>query len=356
MNIREQHIEINQSLQKVAANRTRKFLDAEIDWVLNKMLSRFIQLKLRPRKGGKFSFDQLDLDAIRPLLVKTTLPAYIDPDFPSRYKTFLPTDYSYLIADYSYLYNTCNAEALEAINSPVYLRWLRLSYTNKSAAPFYETAILTADGTNILNIPAGLPYEKVYSGYSSKADIAFLSPWMIHTLNQRMQPGVQVGFEKYGEEYKADNIVFASDYSIVAPSLAFDGINVTLLEEQILELKRYNSDAVITPTANRLESSEDVPTLLTTAFYKSSIQSPISELQGQLLYIYGDPSFTVIKCGINYIRKPRPMSLTLGSDCELAPPFCQTLCDMAVQYIKGRLENGAGEQLIEKDLETRVIL
>lgn len=357
MNIREQHIEINQSLQKVAANRTRKFLSEEIDWVLNKMLSRFIHLKLRPRHGGKFSFDQADLDAIRPLLVKATLPAYIDTEFPNRYKVFLPTDYNYLIADYSYLYNNaCVSEPLIPVSSLLYLRWLKQAYTNKVNTPFYQTASISIDGTNTINIPADLPYENTYTGYSSKPDISFLSPWIIHTLNQRLKFDIQAGFERYGDFYKADNYVFVSSRSMVAPSLIFDGINVTLQEEQIVELQKYTSDVTTLPIANRLESSEDVPDMLTEPFYKPTIQSPISELQGQTLYIYADTNFTVINCGLNYIRKPRIMSLTLGSDCELASPFCQTLCDLAVQYIKGRLENGTGEQLIEKDTETRTIL
>ena len=42
------HIEVNQSLQKMAANKTLKFQPSEIDWVLNKMQLRFVENLLRP--------------------------------------------------------------------------------------------------------------------------------------------------------------------------------------------------------------------------------------------------------------------------------------------------------------------
>lgn len=53
MNIKAFHIELNQSLQKIAANTTRKFLSEELDWVINKMQDRFIQNKLQPMVKGK---------------------------------------------------------------------------------------------------------------------------------------------------------------------------------------------------------------------------------------------------------------------------------------------------------------
>ena len=135
-----------------------------------------------------------------------------------------------------------------------------------------------------------------------------------------------------------------------------DGANTTVKVE---EEKTFNTHVSLEneqKIANRLESSENVQNLLGTSFYTTSVHSPISELSGNLLYIYYDNSFTVNSCEITYIRKPRILSLFLGSDCELAPEFHPTICDMATEYIKGRLENAQGQQLVERDNETRVII
>lgn len=357
LNVREMHIELNQSLQKISASRTRKFLPEELDWVLNKIQGRFIQSKLIPRKGNAFTYNQLEVDAIRPLLVKAKLPAYIDTEFPNRYKSYLPTDYSYLIADYSYVDNSlCRTQKLIQEEVSLYLYWLKQSRTTKVNAPFYENGTITVNGSYIINFPGDLPYTNDYVGYPNKKDNIFLYAWIKHELNQMAKEVLQVGSEQYGEWYKGNNFVFVSEQSITPPTLVLDGINVTLTSQSIEGLKKYPQpdEAIISP--NRLESSEDVLNLVTTPFYKPTINSPVSELNGQILYTYGSSSFTISSCGINYVRKPRPISLSLGSDCELMPEFHQTICDLATQYIKGRLENVPAEQLVEKDIETRVTL
>lgn len=357
MTIREQHIELNQSLQKIAANKTRKFLSEELDWVLNKIQNRFIQSKLRPRRGGGFSFDELDLDAIRPVLVQTKLPAYIDPARLNRYKVFLPTDYSYLIADYSFVDNAeCRATKLTPEAKSIYITWLKKLNTAKVSAPFYETAQMTIDGTHIINIPSELPYTNKYVGYQSKDDVSFLYPWIIHTFNQELAPTIQVGSERYADKYKPNQIVIVSDRALAATTLSYDGISTTLKTEDVINYTQYGESVHNVIVQNRLETSEDTQKLVGTPFYAPSINSPISELINQTLYIYGDNSFTVSNCGITYVRKLRPVSLALGSDCELSEEFHQTICDLAVQYIKGRLENAPAEQLVEKDNETRVKL
>lgn len=354
MNIRDMHLEVNQSLQKVAANKTRKYLSEEIDWILNKMLHRFIQSRLRPKKGGAFTIDQVDLDSIRPLLKQTVESAYIDNSI--RYKTYLPVDYMYLISDASYVSNRCGITTDPTVlNATLYLTWLKQTYTNKVNSPFYQTISMVVDGTNTFNVPADLPYSQVYLGYQRKEDITFVMPAIIHYFNQSLQD-IRVGFERYGEWYKPQQILLLSNNHQITGDITYDSINATLVDNITVNRTQHQALPKESLESNRLESSETIPQILDVAFYKPSYYSPVSELIGNVLYTYRDDNFTVNRTALTYIRKPQIMSLALGTDCDLAPEFHQTICDLAVEYIKGRIENAQGLQIAERDIEKRVIL
>lgn len=355
MNIREMHIELNQSLQKVAANKTRKYLSEELDWVLNKIQNRFIQSKLKPKKGGAFTVEQIELDAIRPLLTQKKLPAYIDPNFTNRYEVYLPTDYAYLISDSSYVSDMCGMQSAPVeLTKQLFITWLKQVYTTKPSSPFYETVLLNIDITNTISIPGGLPYTNTYTGFSRKEDISFLTSWIVNQGNTFNS--IQCGFERYGKRYKPQHYVLVSQDHQIQATLEYDGTPVTAVSTETLNVKQHQSLTNENITSNRLETSEIIPQILDVAFYKPSVRSPVSELIGNVLYIYRDDNFTVNSSLITYVRKPQPVSLALGSDCELAPEFHQTICDLAVEYIKNRLENAQGYQIVERDNEQRVIL
>jgi len=351
MTIKEMHIEVNQSLQKVAANRTRKYLSEEIDWVLNKMQHRFIQGRIKPRKGGGYSLEQMNVDALRPILVSgKKIPAFIDR--PDRYKCFLPPDYSYLISDASLTSELCK-ETAQVEAKKLYITWLKQVKTNKVDPLYYQTVKVTANA-DILNIPGNLPYYHEYTGYNRKEDIFLVLPWIVNHFQQL--GNLQVGYELFGEYFKPSHYYFISDSAFPITSLVQDATNNTVQVQELKEFTSHKSLDTEVLTANRLESSENIHNLLSTAFYKTSLHSPISELSKNILYVYHDSSFTVNSCEITYIRKPRIVSLFLGSDCELPAEFHPTICDLATEYIKGRLENGQGQQIIERDNELRVII
>ena len=356
MTIRDMHLEVNQGLQKVAANKTRKYLSEEIDWILNKVESRFIQSKLRPRKGGSFSIDQLDIDAVRPLLVTTFKDVFIDQTRSRRYEVPLPMDYAYLISDSSEVSDRCNltTQPTETTTS-IYIAWLKKLRSAKGSAPYYETLSITA-GANTVSIPSNLPYSNAYTGFQRKEDVDFLTDWLVHTLRNTVASTIEAGYERYGSHYKSNHFAFVSKTNNITLGNVIDGSSGVVTERQEVVVKQHTPLTTTSYVQNRLENSETVRGLLGVAFFAPSAMSPISELQGNTLYIYTDGNFTVNRCELTYIRKPRPMSLALGSDCELAEQFHRTLCDLAVEHIKNRLENVPGQQLTEQDIEKRIIL
>jgi len=351
----EMHIEVNQSLQKVAANTTRKFLTEEIDWVLCKMQDRFIQQCLRPVEtpGAKGRFqvvDQLKQDALKPITVTGhRITTYkVVGELLNRVVADLPGDYQYLMGDMSHYKLLCGAAKSFENESTTYTV-LELSETTKVSAPFYVTGAITV-GSYTINIPADLGVENQYTGFPLKANVTFLKDYI---LNKLRELGAKVYWENFADRYYPESII-----STQVPALSWDGAVVTngTTFSHTVQKESPRDTATLSSVDNRLLSTYDVFTNLNTPFYKTSYKSPIAELAGQRLYIYEDETFTVRAVTITYIRKPRPISLVLGSNCELSSSFHQTICDLAVEYIKGRIENPQGESLIRQDLETRVII
>lgn len=355
MNIREMHIEINQSLQKVAANITRKFLTEEIDWMLNKIQGRFIQECLRPvnfngNNTGQFRFaDQLRTDALKNLVVsQKQLTAY--KDSATRVKAFLPGDYAYLLADSSNMVNLCGENRVETSTS-IDLTYLDLSKSTAVSSPYYATNNELVCDSVTLTIPGSLSTFNTYTGFQRVEDVVFLKDWLLTNLRRE---GVEVYWERFGDIYKPWQFIFVGTPAL---SLTWDNLNVTLTSSATLTLTSQDTAKSVTHTAdNRLVNSFDVYTLQNSPFYSTTIKSPISELNNNTLYVYQDNNTTVKSVTISYVRIPQTMSLPLGMNCELTEQFHQTLCDLTVEYIKGLQENLQGQAAKRQDIETRVII
>lgn len=354
MNAREMHIEIRQSLSQVGANRTRSFLDEELDLALNKIQDRFIQNRLKPKadNSGGFELDQIGADSIRTLIVSAReLTPYMDPSDPTRYFCYLPADYQALLSDWSYTKLLCGADPA-IVNKTLTIYRLRQDYTGKSSAPFYQTMSITM-GSTVVGIPTNLPYQNTYTGYQDKADISFLIPWILRKGN--------FYWENFGEdlEYPGHYLV-PTEGSISPTILTLDGTTISpTVGTDVKNLIIHSDEGDYYD--NRLTASNDVSGLSSTAFLSTSHYAPISELGRGVLFVYRNPTdsagnFIVSKVGISYVRKPQPINLSLNTGSELPPSFHHTLCDLVVEYLKGRLENEKGKALATDDIERRVTL
>lgn len=348
MNVRDMHIEVNQSLQKVAANRTRKFLTPEIDWVLNKMVERYISSQLKPKSGGGFVMLNPD-SGIRTLVTRQQRQAYVSDE---GFTTILPADFGYLLADSSRVVRVCDQVANPVKTAAVInLTALTLGQTAKSTPMYYETVKVSVAG-DIAQIPASLPIPNKYIGYNSKSDISFVVPFILSCLRRL---GHDVYWERFGNlVYKPGQFIIRETAGTYA-SIQKDG---GLYEQgtALDPLAAWTYGLAGQPVANRLTSSVLIPDLTQAGFYKSSALSPISELVGYELKTYADSSFIVTSTGLTYIRKPQNISLDLGTDCDLDPLVHPSICDLAVEYLKGRTDDQLGTQLAAQDLERRVTL
>lgn len=355
MNALEMHIEVNQSLQKVSANLTRKFLTEEIDWVLTKIQDRFIRTCIRPvdlnKHTGRYTFvDQLRADSLKNLVTYVKLPAYGDVSWDKKQKVILPKDYQYLLSDKSNISLICN-RTLQQNSTVVPLTKLALKETSAINPPYYiGTATSVTIGSTTLNIPADLGLFNTYTGFQKKQDLTLLVPFI---LNYFWKAGVEVYWERYAEVYKQNTFIIPNS---LGQAMVWDNVAVTsVTTENYTQVTIDRSGEEDLQVDNRLMASEDIPTYTSTPFFKSSSKGIISEMGPGVLYVYRDENCTVNSVIISYIRKPQPISLLLGSNCELSESTHQTICDLAVEYLKKTIEDPQW-QIKTQDVEQRIII
>lgn len=349
MNTRAMHIEVEQSMQHVAAARTRKFLPEELDWVLTKMQDRFITGCMRPLPSGGFELDQNGYTKIGHLVMpNVAIDAFIESN--TTYKCPLPPDYGYLISNSSLVNPLCSPEQPVVASDTLFITKLRQDFSSLTLGVhpkyYYEVIVDLPDQT--ITIPTDLPYSNTYDGYLQKPDVlTFLVDWIVWKAKTWY-------WEKYDTLYYPGYYIQVQKSSPSASTLQVDESDVTSTGVSSQVRTRHTNAGV--PTNNRLVSSADIPRLQQDNYYKTSFYSPISELSGQVLRIYRSNSFIVSGAVITYVRKAQPISLSLGSDSELSSLYHQAICDLAVEYLKGRVENPQGKQIITEDIAARVTI
>lgn len=362
MTVREMHIDIDQSTQLVAANRSRKWYAEEKDWVLNKVQERYIRSCLRPKKDaqgnltGGFELDQAKADDIRRLIINkaSLIPFIVDSE---RYKCILPPDYSYLLSDGSRTKLLCGAEPTTASRTYTINR-IRQEESGLSNPPYYETMQVQMPGTGaitLVSIPGDLPPFNNYAGYADKKDISFLVPWVIWKAKEWY-------WERFDDLYYPKWYIRAGVSPTGTSDIIVDGIGLGDVDGieyadpvTTTRVYTYHTDTG-NLVNNRLSGTDIIRNLRQAAFYKTAHYSPITELENDLLWVYRDNSFIVSGVEISYIRKPQPISLSLNTDCELAEGVHRLICDLATEYLQGRVQDLKGVQLSEADLVKRVIL
>jgi hypothetical protein len=326
MNIREMHIEIGQGTQNIAANVTRKLSAEQIDWMLNKNVERFIQSKVKPRADGSggFQIEQVNADAIRTLLSSREYPVMVDGD---GYTAQLPDDYAYLLSDDSKVIDLCGnaAPALSAVTEDI----LKIQFKSTAAVSpnCYAAVSITFGATTLTLSQINTAYSGTYTGLKSpdeKYVVINTLLWYIRNVLKR-----EVYWESYKTVVALQSFIFPGE---TAGSITIDTVTTAGTTQSIAYSKYTDEGSSWIP--NRLTPTTVISTLQVTPFYKSSINSVISELQSNSLKTYADTSFIISRVRMNYIKKFKRMHLVLSQDCDLPEEFHQTICDLTVEYFK----------------------
>jgi len=339
MNVQEMHIEIDISTQKIRSNYYRKFLDSEIDWLLNKHVDRFIKDRIK-QDTDSLGFDatEIDLDALRTLVVLDRgLPAFqIETD---AVRAELPGNYSYLIDDFSNTIDKCDKYNYKAGTniqaSNLYIYTFPLAQSILGAAPYYKNMSMQMNSASVFNA-TNLP------GLTDKTELWAAKDYILNQLSNyilgllQTSPGTTIDFywESFGNYTSSNSILAVSSVRQTGLNqLTIDGSNIAGTESTMSRnfIPDINAGTLAT---NRLIRGSMRSRIRTSTFCQTIPSSPISAISGNQLKIYHDNKFIVSKSKVSYIRKPAKINLLLNQNCDIAPEFHQEICDRVSLYIK----------------------
>ena len=351
----EQHIQIDQDLQRIGSYVYDDFLPEEKDIILNKMQDRFIDDKIKrdPNSEG-FQVDQIDLDNLRNVLVEDIeLPVYVDIVKKQGFVIF-PDDYRYLINDRSMVYRSClsttNSEYnVLDVDSVTTLSTSILSFNNTTDTESpYSEVILQFNGEVIFN---SADYPPLADGLAEPEQRFTIINLILDQLRQD-KPNDIVGiyWEQFDKTFKRNSFIIVSNIPTASSSLTVDG-NTENGVTTVVDGLFTSSNIAEVEVPNRLTKTEVVRDVLKQNHYTKTIsRSPISNIAGNRLYVHFNESFIPTKVTIDYIRIPRKISLSLDISCELAETTHQKLCDLAVEFIKNAIEQPSYETKLKDNL------
>jgi hypothetical protein len=339
--VKEMHIYVRSNVQLLSSNRSRALQKDEIDWELNKAQTDYIKRYIKQRPDGSFEVDTLHSSAIQKLVNNRT---QIDPIRLSMESSFpLPGDCLHPLSAVCYNNKTCPYPTGETVPvpTPKKIQIWGVDYPRSvlTTGPFYEEVKLFDGVTELYTFP-------YTDGFPSKDD-GFVP------LNELLTYSY-LRWERFldvNQNNKLLLIVGDSYYTGTATGLKLridgDDTNFTLLKEYTW------SEPVLNPTQGlepfRIIPHDNGESVLTTPYYNNSVSNPGGYWNNEAIHSEKDSSFTVLSLFLNYVRKPRTISLTLGQHCELHTDYHKEICDLAVENIMSQTLSPAYEAKVGQD-------
>lgn len=361
MTVFEMHLNFNQRLQEVASYKRDKIFSEEIDLSLNQAVERFVKRNM----DINFEDRQSKLSNIRSLLEKnrsipTTIKQTTDTDYEPFASTIdLPADYFYLINHRAEVLTStiepCNvAPTLGTSTSTRYTTLLTFPDTSRSTPPYYTGLSISRNSVVI--------YSGVIS-FNSKNSKNFIISNILESLN-RPENTYQIFWEYYAGRRYANKFVITDSSNPV-----------------VYDAKTYNAGDLVTPEASTtanpststyttydrtlltpayligkkldivpcylMESDTSYARLKLNSFTKTKPNNPCTAESGDLIYFYFDESFIITKSVIDYVRKPRQISLALNQSCELDPSTHREIVDLAVEIFKLDIRDPSYKEMLQ---------
>ncbi len=328
LSVKQLHIHVTQGLQRQGAFKKDKQYNQAIDIALNKAVSRIIKDRLIPDQNipHKFEINQKYVTDIQNLIVlEKELNLVKDTD---RSYGVLPYDFSYLLGDNSYTVESC-VENYSTQTETKTERVISIPFnTAKVATPYYNT-ISVAVGATVKSLAT--------SGYVTKEEKVYLVDNVIDLFKQAGQ--VDVYWETYKGMYRPECFLLVTRTLTLTANITVDGTQpvVETIDSSITVFKSplFTGAKVV----NRDIKADFLFSAISSYYHKPIPTSPVALLSGNSLIAYSSERFLVNRILINYIRKPKLISLSLNQGSELAPSLDEEIGDLAVQILKKQIED-----------------
>ena len=358
------HISLRQTVDRINSQRADQLLSEEIDLELNRAMQRFINQRYGKNNVYQEGFEesQKRIDELRTLLVEyesgVTFKEILKPDsiFVDQFQ--LPANYMYLVNQRSKIFiDNCKTIDYNLIaNQDINYFTFTFDDFMVNGNEFVES--IRMQDTDINTTPTIFPTvwsaspELTASGYSPSAYPQYINEVRADLLDNP-QPGFEIYWESYGPlsipntfivivDIDGTGGVFNWDASNgnVTPLVSIDTLNNTVtsvpprFEDRSNNLVReprgnYTEDTVL----NKFSQQDDIFRLLDDPFNSTTHTSPLTTIRGGFIDIYTNAIFITSSVKITYLRKPQPINLSLGYNCELPDHTHEEVIAMAASSI-----------------------
>lgn len=341
LSVRELHIYVEQGLQRQGAYKKDYQFDAAVDIALTKAQNRIVKDRI-VAKDGSDTFElnakyTSDIEALIYLnypisLIKTAKPFVVSG--------YLPYNFAYLLGDSSMVLEDCQPEFTTP--SPFLSTLERctiLSFPNGSSSPYYKQVVM---GVNA----ASQTINTV--GFVSLEEKIYLVDYIVDAF---VMMGVDAYWESYRGLFKPNSFILVSKILSNTYGLAIDGqaASQVIIDRAI---DTYIAlDTISTEVTNRDLKADLVRNAQQSTYQVTAPDSPISVMNQGSLSIYTNKRFIASKVFIDYIRKPKRISLALGQGCELSDTLHEEVADLAIQLLKKQIEDPSYSQEVQDNVD-----
>lgn len=357
MNVLEMHIALKQGVDKIHSQRDDQLLPQEIDIELNRAMQRFIDQHYGKNNLYQEGFEQSQkrIDELRSLLVEYEDSVIFKEEVINGSiwaDTFqLPSNYMYLVNQRSKIFlNNCNVVNYnyEQLSNVFYFTFNLQKFFVDTSGPSFLSNIMMETPSQSTELVWSPSLELQTAGFDPN-QFPENTTALVNDILNNSQPGFDVYWQSFGElDFPGQFIVVvdSATYPTITTQttlVSYNSTNTPVESRPLIQLDRSSLTKRVpeppfteTQVLNRFSQQDDIYRLLNDPFNTTYEKEPLTTIRDSFIDIYTSSIFIIDSVKISYIRKPLPISISLGYDCELPDHTHQTIIDMAVSSILER--------------------
>ncbi len=369
------HIAVNLGVQKLASFQADNLLPEEIDYELNLATMRFIKQRYNPssnRQGKGFEQSQKRIDDLKHLVTRqdgSTISYGYLSDGLGRYiytgnysniyvdRYTLPLDYMFLVNITAEVYYNCNTSIFtNYIPQNQSINIVKLDLTPPERG-FFLTQIERWDTPSnmfiqVTNTPLG---EEITRDLLINQNTYFNIPGLKVAINDfrtgnlddTAQESATVDSNTiYLQKITPFDTDPATGYYLRLTWInANEGMSNPIYQSINTLVNSQDMLQRTAPTASKRLSfckyaqHDDIIIMMEDPFNITDYRAPIYTIRENYIDLHTDDTFVIPTVFINYIRKPKDISLTTGTGCELPIHTHDEIVEMAVKSILEGIES-----------------
>ena len=337
MTVRELIIETQLQVKRLAAHRRDSINEQNIIWRLNTAQDRLIRdaIEPDPNNPNRFLINEVSNNLIQKL-IKPNVSLTTYQESSKRGFAYLPSDLGYLLNERGIIVEDCNKEQWATPTETVTLNCTVIGFSDSilSSPNYYKTiGLKTTLGSNT----AVTTYNT--NGTQSKKEKYELVQYIMRLWEaQPLEKPVKAYWEKFDTLYFPESFILVAEQGNPTLDLVIDGAELSRFSNTLtnVKIKPYSAGNEVPMRGYKGDFLFDA---ISYNYYEQPTpDSPVTQLADDKIYFYSSKRFLVSQLVVDYIRKPRRISLYLNQTCELDSNVHEKVCSLAAEAILGNVE------------------